>query len=40
MVDDDALILMDVSDILEDAGFVVLEAMNVAQAMRVLDEHH
>ncbi|KQP13512.1 MULTISPECIES: response regulator [unclassified Methylobacterium] len=40
VVDDDALILMDVSDILEDAGFVVLEAMNVAQAMRVLDEHH
>lgn len=40
VVDDDALILMDAIDILEDAGFAVLEAMNVAQAIRVLDEHH
>ena len=40
VVDDDALILMDATSILEDAGFVVLEAMNVAQAMKVLGEHH
>ncbi|GJD46670.1 Sensor histidine kinase RcsC [Methylobacterium cerastii] len=40
VVDDDALILMEAADILKDAGFVVLEAMNVAQAIKVLDEHH
>lgn len=40
VVDDDALILMDATGILEDAGFVVLEAMNVVQALRVLGEHH
>ena len=40
VVDDDALILMDATSILEDAGFEVLEAMNVTQAMTVLCEHH
>lgn len=40
VVDDDALILMDATSILEDAGFQVLEAMNVAQALAVLDRHH
>lgn len=39
VVDDDALILMDAADILEDAGFTVLEATNVAEAMRVLEDH-
>lgn len=39
VVDDDALILMDATGILEDAGFTVLEAVNVAQAMRVLEDH-
>ena len=40
VVDDDFLILMDATSILEDAGFHVLEAMNVAQALGVLDQHH
>ena len=40
VVDDDALILMDATSILEDAGFQVLEAMNVAQALDVLERHH
>ena len=40
VVDDDFLILMDATSILEDAGFRVLEATNVAQALRVLAEHH
>ena len=40
VVDDDALILLETTDILEDAGFRVLEAMNVAQALGVLDQHH
>ena len=40
VVDDDALILMEATDILEDAGFEVLEAMNVAQALQVLDKNH
>ena len=40
VVDDDALILMEATSILEDAGFQVLEAMNVAQALTVLDRHH
>ncbi|KAA0115680.1 response regulator [Methylobacterium sp. P1-11] len=31
---------MDATSILEDAGFKVLEAMNVAQAMKVLEQHH
>ena len=40
VVDDDALILMESTGILEDAGFQVLEAMNVAQALQVLERHH
>jgi CheY-like chemotaxis protein len=40
VVDDDFLILMDATSILEDAGFQVLEAMNVAQALEVLGQHH
>ncbi|MET0427956.1 MAG: response regulator [Microvirga sp.] len=40
VVDDDALILMEATDILEDAGFEVLEAMNFAQALQVLDKNH
>lgn len=40
VVDDDALILMEATCILEDAGFHVLAAMNVAQALAVLDRHH
>ena len=40
VVDDDALILADATAILEDAGFQVLEAMNVAQALDVLERHH
>ena len=40
VVDDDALILIDATCILEDAGFRVFEAMNVAQALRVLEQHH
>ncbi|MCJ2010999.1 response regulator [Methylobacterium sp. J-076] len=31
---------MDATGILEDAGFRVLEAMNVAQALGVLERHH
>jgi len=40
VVDDDALILMEATAILEDAGFQVLEAMNVVQALGILDRHH
>jgi DNA-binding NtrC family response regulator len=40
VVDDDALILMEATSILEDAGFQVLEAMNVVQALRILDQYH
>lgn len=40
VVDDDFLILMDATSILEDAGFQVLEARNVAQALEVLATHH
>ena len=40
VVDDDPLILMETTSILEDAGFEVLEAMNAAQAMRILAQHH
>jgi CheY-like chemotaxis protein len=40
VVDDDALILMDASDILQDAGFQPLEAMNVADAIEQLEGHH
>jgi DNA-binding NtrC family response regulator len=40
VVDDDMLILMDASSILEEAGFQMLEASSVAQALDVLAEHH
>ncbi|WP_313901462.1 response regulator [Methylobacterium sp. J-070] len=40
VVDDDTLILMDAIQILEDAGFRVFEAMNVADALAMLDQHH
>lgn len=40
VVDDDAMILMDVTSILEDAGFRVLDAINVAQALDVLGTQH
>lgn len=40
VVDDDTLILMDAVLILEDAGFRVFEATNVADALAVLDRHH
>jgi len=40
VVDDDAIILMDATHILEDAGFRVFEAMNVADVLAVLDQHH
>ena len=40
VVDDDFLILLDATSILEDAGFKVLQAMNVAQALEVLATHH
>lgn len=40
VVDDDALILMEATGILEDAGFRVLEAINVVQALRILNQHH
>lgn len=40
VVDDDTLILMDAVQILEDGGFHVFEAMNVADALAVLDQHH
>lgn len=40
VVDDDAVILMDATQILEDAGFRVFAAMNVADALAVLDEYH
>jgi CheY-like chemotaxis protein len=40
VVDDDMLILMDASSILEEAGFQMLEANSVAQALDVLAEHH
>ncbi|MBP28900.1 MAG: response regulator [Methylobacterium sp.] len=40
VVDDDTLILMDATSILEDAGFQVFEAMSVTQALDVLKQHH
>ena len=40
VVDDDALILMEATSILEDAGFQVLKAMNVVQALKILNQHH
>ena len=40
VVDDDTFILMDATHILEDVGFRVHEAMNVADALEVLDRLH
>ncbi|WP_313900824.1 response regulator [Methylobacterium sp. J-026] len=40
LVVDDALILMGATSILEDAGFRVLEAMSIAQAVVVLERNH
>ncbi|WP_456684708.1 response regulator [Bradyrhizobium sp. P5_C11_2] len=40
VVDDNALIQMEATSILENAGFRVLEAMNVAQPLHVLERHH
>ncbi len=40
VVDDDALLLMDAADILEDAGFRSLEAQNVNDAECLLEEYH
>lgn len=40
VVDDDVFILMDATHILEDAGFRVRDAMNVANALAVLEQHH
>lgn len=38
VVDDDALIRMDAADILEEAGFRVLEAATPEQALSVLEQ--
>ena len=38
--DDDALIRMDATHILEDAGFRVYEASQVAEALAILEESH
>lgn len=38
VVDDDALIRMDASDILEEAGFLVLEGETSGEALSVLDQ--
>ena len=40
VVDDDALLRMDVSDIIEAAGFRTLEACDGDEAMTVLEQHH
>ena len=40
VVDDDGLLRMDVADMLEEAGFLTLEAEDVDGAMAVLDRHH
>ncbi|WP_319934880.1 response regulator [Lichenihabitans sp. Uapishka_5] len=40
MVDDNALIRMDAVDIVEQAGFRVLDAANVDEALDLLREHH
>jgi len=40
VVDDDLMILMDAASILEEAGFHVLEASSVAQALDVLATYH
>jgi CheY-like chemotaxis protein len=39
VVEDEALIRLDIVYALEDAGFVVLEAVNVAEAVAVLTDH-
>lgn len=40
VVDDDTLIRMDAVDILEDAGFEVLDASDVSSALALLAEQH
>lgn len=40
VVDDDALIRMEAASILEDAGFLVIEAGHADAALTVLQEHH
>ena len=40
VVDDDALIRMNVCTILEDAGFETLEARDVDKALLVMEKHH
>ena len=39
VVEDEALIRLDIADALEDAGFNVLEAANVDEAVTVLADH-
>jgi CheY-like chemotaxis protein len=39
VVDDDAMILMSACDMLEEAGFRPLEAMNVAEAIGEMEDH-
>ncbi len=39
VADDDPMILMDACEIVEGAGFKLLEAMTVAQAIAVLERH-
>lgn len=40
VVEDEVLIRMDAASILEDAGFEVIEAGNVAEALSLLQQHH
>jgi CheY-like chemotaxis protein len=39
VVEDEALILLSISDELRDAGFHVLEAQNADEALRLLESH-
>ena len=40
VVDDDPIILIDAAQMLEDAGFRTLTAINAAEALHLLEEHH
>lgn len=40
VVDDEVLIRMEAASILEEAGFHVMEAGNVAEAVALLQQHH
>jgi two-component system, response regulator PdtaR len=40
LVEDEALLRMHGVDILEDAGFIVIEACNADEALIILDNHH